>query len=284
MGYPKGLADTKVLLMSYSNRKPLEEKAHDHLARWVKNGGTIVYSGRDDDPFQTVQDWWNKDGKKYKCPADDLFTKMGVGASPKAGTYTVGKGKVCIIRMDPKEYVLESDRDGILRSKVETLYQQATGKEVQYKNSFYLSRGPYEIISVMDESVNNDSYTIKGKLIDLYDPTLPILSEKKVNVGEQGYLYNIDKVSDKQKPQVLATAARVYEEKADAKSYEFICKSPLNTTNAMRVLLPVEPKKVTVTDVTGKAIEYKKTWDVSSKTSFLGFENSPEGVRVKLEW
>lgn len=284
VGYEKALADTKVLLMSYSNMKPLEEKAHDALAKWVRNGGVIVYSGRDDDPFQTVQDWWNKGSKKFKCPADDLFTKLGIGANPKAGTYPVGKGKISIIRKDPKEYVMEADMDGILRNKVGALYQQATGKKVVYKNSFYLARGPYDIISVMDEGVSNEPFTIKGKLIDLYDPALPVLSEKQVKVGEQGYLYNVGRVPHPQTPQVLATAARVYEERVEAGSYSFTAKSPLNTTNAMRVLLPGQPKKVTVTDASGQTIEFKNTWDAGSKTEFLSFENSPEGVKVRVEW
>ncbi|NNU33525.1 hypothetical protein HK413_04055, partial [Mucilaginibacter sp. S1162] len=284
VGYAKALADTKILLMSYSNMKPPTEAAHQQLAKWVKNGGIIVYSGRDDDPFQTVQEWWNQGSKKYKCPADDLFAKLGLPANPKAGTYTAGKGKICIIRRDPKEFVMESDRDDELRSKVESLYAQLTKQKVQYKNSLYLNRGPYEIVSVLDENVSKAPYTIKGKLIDLYDPTLPIISQKQINPGEQGYFYNVDKAPNPQTPQVLATAARAYDEQVGKNSYSFVAKSPLNTTNAMRVLLPAQPKKVTVTDASGKTIEAKQQWDAGSKTILLGFENSPDGVKVRLEW
>ncbi|MGF7080127.1 hypothetical protein [Mucilaginibacter sp. UYCu711] len=284
VGYAKALTDTKILLMSYSNMKPPTEEAHQHLAKWVRNGGIIVYSGRDDDPFQSVQEWWNQGAKKYKCPADDLFAKLGLDANPKAGTYPVGKGKICIIRRDPKEFVMESDRDDELRGKVEMLYAQLTGQKMQYKNSLYLNRGPYEIVSVLDESVNNVPYTIKGKLIDLYDPTLPVIDQKQINPGQQGYFYNVAKVPNPQTPQVLATAARVYDEQVGKSSYSFVAKSPLNTTNAMRVLLPAQPKKVTVTDASGQAIDAKSTWDAGSKTVLLGFENSPDGVKVELEW
>jgi hypothetical protein len=86
VGYEKAFDDTKILLMSYSNMKPLAEKAHEQLAQWVRNGGIIVYSGRDDDPFQTVKEWWNSDGKNFtSCPADDLFEKLGIGQNPKEG-------------------------------------------------------------------------------------------------------------------------------------------------------------------------------------------------------
>ena len=265
--------------MSYSNMKPLAEKAHEQLAQWVRNGGIIVYSGRDDDPFQSVKEWWNSDGKDFACPADDLFEKLGIGRAPNEGTYPVGKGSICVIRKDPKEYVLEAGGDKPLREKVEQLCK------VAYKNNLYLRRGPYEIISVLDEGVNAEPYVIKGKLIDLFDPSLPVLSEKKVNPGEQAYLYNIEQVTNPAKPQVLASASRVYEEKIEKKSYAFVVKSPLNTTNVMRVLLPAEPKKVVVVDGKGKSItDVKTTWDAGSKTSFLSFENDPDGVKVKLEW
>ncbi|MES2429097.1 MAG: hypothetical protein V4560_19100 [Bacteroidota bacterium] len=285
VGYAKALADTKILLMTYSNMKPPTEKAHEDLAKWVRNGGIIVYSGRDDDPFQTVQEWWNKGSKKYKCPADDLFAKLGLPANPKAGTYTAGKGKICIIRRDPKEFVMESDRDDELRGKVETLYAQVTGKKVQYKNSLYLNRGPYEIVSVLDESVNNAPYTIKGKLIDLFDPSLPVIDQKQIKPGEQGYFYNIAKVPNPQTPQVLATAARVYDEQVTKNSYAFVAKSPLNTTNVMRILLPTtNGQKVMVTDANGKNIIAHNQWDADSKTLLLSFDNDPKGVKVKVEW
>ena len=248
-------------------------------------GMSDFYSGRDDDPFQTVKEWWNSDGKDYSCPADDLFEKLGIGRAPKEGTYPVGKGAICVIRKDPKEYVLNANGDSLLREKVEMLYNQSTGKKVEYKNNFYLRRGPYEITSVMDEGENADPYVIKGKLIDLFDPTLPVLSEKKVSPGEQAYLYNIEQVTDPGKPQVLASASRVYEEKIEKKTYSFVVKSPDNTTNVMRVLLPAEPKKITVLDARGRSItEVKTSWDSLTKTSFLSFENNPDGIKVKLEW
>jgi hypothetical protein len=53
----------------------------------------------------------------------------------------------------------------------------------------------------------------------------------------------------------------------------------------MRVLLPAEPKKITVIDGKGKLItDVKTSWDGGSKTSFLSFENDPDGIKVKLDW
>ena len=284
-GYQKAFDNTKIILMSYANMKPPAEKTHQDLAQWVRNGGIIVYSGRDDDPFQTVSDWWNTGDKKFKCPADDLFEKLGIGQHPKEGIYPVGSGKICVIRTDPKEYALESDRDTILRNKVELLYKQSTGQSITYKNNFYIRRGPYDIISVLDESVSSDPYIVKGKLIDLFDPTLPVIAQKQINPGQQGYLYNIGRVANPGRPQVLASASRVYNEEISKKTYLFTAKGPLNTSNVMRVLLPQKPRKITITGAAGNAItDYKSSWDDLGKTSFLSFNNSPDGVKVLFGW
>ena len=128
------------------------------------------------------------------------------------------------------------------------------------------------------------SYIIKGKLIDLFDPEIPVLNEKQVNPGEQAFLFNIGNVKNPGTPQVLAAAARVYDEKITRNSYAFTAKSPLNTTNVMRVLLPQEAHEIKVTDAAGKLLKSKTTWDASSKTCFLSFENNPDGVHVKLSW
>ena len=163
--------------------------------------------------------------------------------------------------------------------------QKAKAGKLVFKNNFSLSRGPYELISVLDESVGSDPYTIKGKLIDLFDPALPVLSQKQVNPGEQAYLFNIEKVNNPKIPQVLAAASRVYSEKAEKNSYSFVVKSPLNTTNAMRVLLPSEPKKISVNLSDGKIVtDVVSSWDSLGKTCFLSFDNMPDGVNVHIEW
>ncbi len=75
-------------------------------------------------------------------------------------------------------------------------------------------------------------------LIDLFDPEIPVLTTKVINPGNRALLFNIDRVENRDIPQVIATAARVYDEEIAEHSYAFLVKSPLNTTNVMRILLP----------------------------------------------
>src|SRR5690606_34307687 len=188
----------------------------------------------------------------------------------KPGEYSYGKGKVYIMRNDPKEFVLSPDRDNTFIEVVKNLYDDGSNDgELKFKNYFTLSRGPYEIISVVDEGVDDKPYVIKGKLIDLFDPEIPVLTEKVVNPGEQALLYNIERVQNAGKAQVLAAAARIYDENAGTGDYTFVAKSPLNTTNVMRILLPDKPNAVEVKKASGQSLETTSSWDENSKTYFL---------------
>ncbi|MFV0591734.1 MAG: hypothetical protein ACK5M7_10135 [Draconibacterium sp.] len=284
VSFPETWKDVKVLIMSYSSMKPIDQSAHGYIADWVKNGGTLVYAGRDQDAFQNVQEWWNTDGNDFGAPSEDLFQKLALKAPFKAGEFEYGKGKVCILRNDPKEFVLNENNDSEFVNTINALYKEETGRELAFKNSFTLTRGSYELISVVDENTDQSPYTIKGKLIDLFDPEIPVLDEKQVNPGEQAFLFNIGSVENPENPQVLATAARVYDENITENGYSFVVKSPLNTTNVMRVLLPGKPLKTEVQDAVGNPLQTSSSWDEASKTCFLSFENNPEGVQVKLSW
>ncbi|MDD3077693.1 MAG: hypothetical protein PHH37_01140 [Paludibacter sp.] len=280
------LKDTKVLLMTYSNMKPLSPEAHHYLSEWVKNGGIIVYSARDDDPYQTVQEWWNTGANKYAAPADHLFGKMNIAAHPTEGEYHYGKGTLYVFRHDPKEYVLTENGDTGFVSEVKKLYEEnAKAGKLIFKNNFFLQRGNFDLISVLDESVSNEPYKIRGLFVDLFDPELPVLTEKIVMPGSQAFLFDINRIEHKKEPQVLATAARVYNEIKSSGEYSFVVKSPVNTMNVVRILLPAEPKNITVKDSNGNELKpVSNNWDSKSKTCLLAFENSPEGIHVSLQY
>ncbi len=285
-GYQETWKDMKVLVMSYANMKPMKAEYHNHIADWVKAGGVVVYCGTDTDAYQTVMEWWNRDGNSYARPADHLFEKMGIGANPAEGEYSYGKGAVYVIRTDPKEFVLNAGGDAKYLEVVKNMYEnRAKGGALQFKNDFTLERGPYDLIAVLNEGVSDKPYTVKGVFIDMFDPKLPVYTEKTVAPGEQAYLYNVGRVENKKKPQILAAAARAYDEQAKGRSYTFVMKSPVETTNVMRVLLPAKPVSCSVKDHMGMEMSRAQwEWDEVSKTCLLTFENHPNGVTVALSW
>jgi hypothetical protein len=277
VSYPDTWKGLKVLVMSYSNMKPMSSEYHQYMAQWVKNGGMLVYCGQDVDPYQSTMEWWNTNGNTYKTPSAHLFEQLGLSSS-QTGEYAVGKGKVYILREEPKNFVLQSNGDEAYFTAIQKAFEAASEK-LETKNNFYLERGAYLIASVMDESVSAAPLVLKGLYIDLFDPELPVLQTKTVRAGEQAFLYDVKKITDKRKPAVLCGASRIYEEKTTKGAYSFVAKSPVETNNVTRVYLPSKPKKITVNNAAG---DY--TWDAASRTCLLKFENNPDGVAVVIDF
>ena len=150
-----------------------------------------------------------------------------------------------MIRRDPKDFVLTAGGDAEYLAAVRGLYGK--GKQagtLEFKNHFYLERGPYEIVAVVDENADTEPFVLEGKFIDLFDPALPVLTRRAVLPGTQALLYNLDKVADPGRPQVLACAACVETERVGRNGYSFMVKGPAQTTNVMRVL---DQKKIPYT-------------------------------------
>ena len=286
LGYEPSLQDKKVLILSYSNMKPNNPEEHKHLARWVKNGGVLIYAAADNDPYQNVEEWWNTGDFDYEKPIEHLTELLNIEYPEDNQVYAAGKGKVYFIKQNPKDFVMNKDGDETFLSTVNTAYAKVNnGRKLQYKNNFELVRGPYELIATLDESVSKTPVITKGSYIDLFDPVLPVLSEKITKPGEQSYLYNINSVEDKNIPQVLASASRIYDEARSAKSYSFVSKSPLDTNNSMRILLPQQPKSVLINNKPlDRSPNTNLEFDKESKTLLLQFENDPDGVKVSINW
>ncbi|GHT44887.1 hypothetical protein AGMMS49965_21310 [Bacteroidia bacterium] len=280
-GFPDTWKDLKVLVMSYSNMKPLDPAGHQYIAQWVKDGGALLYTGKDNDPYQLVMDWWNTGDNHYKAPSEHLFEQLGLTPAPQTGTYPVGKGTVYVLREEPKDFVMKPNNDAAYFATV----QKAFAGTLETKNSLYLERGNYIIAAVMDESVSAEPLVLTGSFIDLFDPTLPVLQTKTINPGEQAYLYNLSQIKDKSKPTVVCGGARIYQEASKKGSYSFVAKGPIGTYNVMRIYLPQQPKEVKITATGNSNISQdSNTWDEASHTYLAKFENSPEGVAVAINY
>ena len=266
--------DVNVLLMSYAQMKPLHPKAHEDIARWVNNGGTLVYCGRDDDPYQRVSEWWNTDGFHYDAPSQHLFALMNMPEQPADGHYRFGRGHVYVLRHNPCEFATDTIHERLLLEVLNT----ACG-ELQTKNNFMLRRGPYLMAAVVDEGAVSDApLVLSGRFIDLFNPQLPVITKKTVFPGEQSFLFDINQVRNRRRPQILAAASRQEDEHITRRSYSFVARSPLNTDNVMRILLPREPKTIRT------SASCTHQWDAHSRTLLLRFENDPAGVHVQINW
>lgn len=283
--HERALDGVAVLIMSYANMKPLMPEYHEVIADWVREGGALIYLGRDDDPFQGVREWWNQGEYAYKAPADHLFKILGFAFPTGKQTYRVGRGVVTVFRKNPKEMVIGMDRGYELRNLVKQVLKMTQQREyIQEKNVLHLIRGSYDITAVLDESFTTDPFVVKGPVIDLYDPTLPVLAEKTINPGERSFLYDLTRLADRATPQILAVASGVESEEREVNLYRFQLKGPANTRGAARVYLPAAAQHVAGQTASGEPVEVKHEWDAGSKTMFLSYANDPEGVKFEIRF
>ncbi len=292
VGYANTWKGVKVLLMSYSNMKPLDPEAHKHIAAWVKSGGQLIYSGRDDDAFQHVQEWWNQKGNNFGAPSEHLFQLMNIPAKAQEGVYKYGRGKVYVIRKDPKEFVMQAGGEKQLIDVVKKAYRKLT-----VKNSFILERGPYVMAAVVDESeAGNEPLRLKGDYINLFSPELDYAGKVSIEPGNQAFLFNLREAYDRKRPHVIASASRIYDEKVSTDKYfRFVAKGPKDTKNVVCILLPEKSAKtieVGCADSKGNSnLDYEmKLLNVSSDTGIImrllwvKTDNDPDGINFTIAW
>lgn len=276
---PDVLKDIRVLVMSYANMKPLKKEYHDVLAKWVQEGGRLIYGGRDQDPFQSIREWWNEEGKIQQSPAQHLFFKA-LQADPNSPNAVVefGRGTASWIRQDPKEFVMQSGGEQALLQEI-----AKTGVKLDEKNSFYLQRGAFDVAAAFDESVSAEPFVIQGPVVDLFDANLPVLDQKVVNPNQRAFLYNLTR-KGKEAPSVLAASSRAYDEVREANRYTLTLKGPKNTNGVARILLPAEPKTNQAVAPDGSEIDLQPQWDAKTKTLLVKYPNQPDGVNVVVEF
>lgn len=276
-----------VLVLSYANQKPLDSLSHKAVADWVKTGGVLVYCAKDDDSYQRVTEWWNEGSITYGRPSRHLFSLLGLDKNVTAGRYAVGDGVVYVMRDDPKNFVLTSGGDADYFSIIKQAYEQDAGRDtLEVKNYFRVERGSYLAAAVVNDSVaSNQNLTLTGRYIDLFDPSLPIVTSKTISPGEQALLIDLDKVDDNTRPQVLAASAREYDEQVTDHSYSFYVRGREGSQGIMRILLQAKPTTTSVTNRnTGETIAYSSSWNKATNTLLLRFTNASDGVNVSFEF
>lgn len=278
--YPETLKNIKVLLMTYSNMKPLAEKYHSILTKWVKAGGALIYLGRDQDSFQRVRAWWNQNDKNFASPSAHLFESLGF--DPKSGFARIGRGCVSVLRQDPKELAMQKNGAKVVQRLVSRALAEKNLPAIQPKNWLRLQRDVYDIIAVMQESVSDSAYSVPGPVIDLYDPQLPVLAHKRVAPGETALLFNLTRFTAA-KPAVLAAASRSYNEKHDTHLFECTLKGPAKIKGVARIYLSYNPTSVMMRKANGTKVDFKQEWHQASSTLRLEYDNEPDGIQVTID-
>lgn len=269
----------KILLMTYSDMKPLKEEYHEKIANWVKSGGHLIYISSDQDPFQHIKAWWNTSPYHYKYPINQLWDLLGVSKKiRKGGSENIGKGSVTIVHKYPGNYILQKNKAANL---VKIVKKIAIKNNLHWSehNYFNFHRGHYIISAVMKHSFSNKPLILKGDFIDLLNPHLPVISKKIIPAGQVSLLLNINSFQNKT-PKIVATTGRIYDQNFTDKTLSFQIKAPRDVWGICDILSQTEPQKVVID---GKKIG-TPNWNAHSHILKILFRNSYKGNLFHIQY
>lgn len=281
--YKDYLNQYRYLILSYEYMKPEEPFYNEAIAAWVKSGGCLIYIGDGSDPYHNIKAWWNQKPCEYRNPADHLFIQMGLSEKPENGTYLVESGRAVIWNMAPA--LLGTGE--IFAGEYRKLVKQAlfdTGYIWNESNYLAMKRGPYRIISVMDESVGDAPYQEEGVFTDLLKDGYPIVHNISVAAGEEGLLFDYT-VIENEEVRMIATAARIEKlelEKTESGTGMFVLweKAADRIHVHTRIRLPWKPEHLEALDENNGAVELSYCWDEETKTVLITYDSNDKLVKI----
>ncbi|MPZ21291.1 MAG: hypothetical protein GEV06_25845 [Luteitalea sp.] len=272
---PGFLSRYALLLLTYEGQKPSSPEIHDALTRWVWDGAALVVIDDDRDPYNAVREWWNVPPYAYTTPRHHLFRALGL-RSHATGLHRAGRGAIVRASLSPASLTYMADGGGRVRGLAR---QAAAAVKLAWKesNALVLRRGPYLVGAGLSESVPGaEPLTLKGRYIDLFDATLPVIESVTLAPNKRALLFDLDAVTG-DTPQVVAAACRVRNEQATPNSIRFVADGIADTEGVVRILAPHSPSSVTI----GGKPAQRDSVDFSHGTARLRFPNSVDGVVVE---
>ena len=130
---------------------------------------------------------------------------------------------------------------------VRTVKQAAARARLKWRETNYLllRRGPYVLAAGLDESVAGEPKTIRGRLVNLFDPELRVQAAVTLAPGSRLFLVDLDTVQGR-RPQVVASACKALPAKRSARSYSMTVEGVVDTPAVVLLRVPKTPRSVTL--------------------------------------
>jgi hypothetical protein len=275
---PEFLSRYRLLFLTYEGQKPPTPAFHAALAAWVRAGGALVVVDNDDDPYNSVREWWNTAPNAFATPRQDLFAQLGIPTNA-SGLFHVGRGVVLSERVSPAALSYESAGGdtvcGYARQATAAIHQPWNES-----NALVLRRGPYVIAAGLDDSIPNaQPATLHGRFVDLFDANLPVRTSVTLAPGTRDLLFDLNYAAGAA-PRVAAAACAVRNIHATPHQLSFTATGIADTTAAVRIQSRLKPTRVTIAGQTLPPGSYQ----VQDGTILLHFANSVAPVPIALEF
>jgi hypothetical protein len=275
---PGFLSRYRLLFLTYEGQKPPTPAFHAALAAWVRAGGALVVVDNDDDPYNSVREWWNTAPNTFATPRQHLFLQLGIPADA-SGLFHVGKGVVLAERVSPAALSYIANGGDTVRGFAR---QAAVAIHLPWSetSALVLRRGPYVIAAGLDDSIPNvKPVTLHGRFVDLFDANLPVLTSVTLAPGFRDVLFDLNYATGAA-PRVAAAACAVRNIHATLHQFSFTATGIADTTAAVRIQSRLKPTRVTIAGQTLPPDAYQ----VENGTILLHFANSVEPVPIEVRF
>jgi len=266
---PNALTPYKILLATYEGMKPMREEDSRALAKWVRDGGVLVFVDDDADPYNAVKSWWNSAPRQFEIPRHALFEHLGLAKDAAPGTHRVGRGALIYKAQSPAALTYETNGSKVIRDWVREACKLA---DIEYRESGHMTlrRGRYVVAAGL-----SDTTTLSGSFVSLFDPHLEVRKSITLEPGDRQLLVDLDH-KDIKTPSVIAAACKILgAETTEDGAFRFYAEGPDKIEAVARIRLAKKPASVLLDD--DPLPSEASDWDESSKTLRIRFPNSASG-------
>lgn len=266
---PNALTPYKILLATYEGMKPMREEDSRALAKWVRDGGVLVFVDDDADPYNAVKSWWNSAPRQFEIPRHALFEHLGLAKDAAPGTHRVGRGALIYKAQSPAALTYETNGSKVIRDWVREACKLA---DIEYRESGHMTlrRGRYVVAAGL-----SDTTTLSGSFVSLFDPHLEVRKSITLEPGDRQLLVDLDH-KDIKTPSVIAAACKILgAETTEDGAFRFYAEGPDKIEAVARIRLAKKPASILLDD--DPLPSEASDWDESSKTLRIRFPNSASG-------
>ena len=279
------LNDYRLLILSYEFQKPEYPDLHMALAKWVREGGVLIYVGDDQDPYHYVREWWNTGKIKYDVPREHLFESLGLSNEKEQSIYEIDKGVLGFLNISPEDCANDRKSADMYRDLITTCLNTNNHQvELEEKNYFMVKRGPYRIAAVMDESISAAPLKLNGHFVNLFDPALPVITQLQLNPEDMTLLYDLDDDMPETEMKVIAASSRIEDVIHHDSGFEMVVKGPEKIKAVARIFCPKKPVQANlIIGHNSTSIEWD--WHEESKTIFVQYSHSStDSTKISVKW
>lgn len=195
----------------------------------------------------------------------------------------VGQGRLISVGL-PTAYYGKSDKGPEQLRDLVAYACRYTSTPYVETDLMAIQRGPFIAAHALDYG---GEQTMKGDFVDLFDESLPVISEKNIPAGHSALLYDLTALRQAGHPVLVHTGANLRSEVLEtADSTTFTASGPTNSESASRFLGNGKyPASISVTRDGMMFKDYTAAWDNASGSLLLKINHqADEEVTVTVTW